>query len=251
MTTTTHPKIPMDPMRKTALVAGVLYLVTFVGSIPALPLYHNILHNPNYLLGGANDTGVLWGAIGEVICALAGIGTAVALYPVAKRHSQGAALGFVAARTLEATMIFVGVLSVLSLVTLHAAGASAANAGSLVTTGRGLVALHDWTFLLGPGIMPAVNALCIGTVMYRTGLVPRIIPKLGLIAAPILLASSMATLFGAYAQVSTWATLTALPIATWEFSFGVWMAVKGFRPVAVAQLPEAQDNTPARVPVAA
>jgi hypothetical protein len=251
MTTTTLPKIPMDPMRKTALVAGVLYLVTFVGSLPALPLYHSILNNPTYLLGGASDTGVLWGAIGEVICALAGIGTAIALYPVARRHSQTAAMGFVAARTIEATMIFVGVLSVLSLVTLHGAGVSGAQAGSLLITGRGLIAIHKWTFLLGPGVMPAINALCIGTVMYRTGLVPRILPKLGLIAAPILLASSMATLFGAYDQLSGWATLTGLPVAAWELSFGIWMAVKGFRPAALAQLTEPQTNTPERVSVPA
>jgi len=249
--TTNHAKAPMDPMRKTALVAGALYLVTFVGSIPALPLYHNILHNPNYLLGHASDTGVLWGAIGEVICALAGIGTAVALYPVARRHSQTAALGFVAARTLEATMILVGVLSVLSLVTLHGAGASGVNAGSLVTTGRGLVALHDWTFLFGPGVMPAINALCIGTVMYRTGLVPRIFPTIGLIGAPMLLAAAVAILFGAFAQVSTLSALAAFPIAAWEFSFGAWMAFKGFKPAAVAQLTVAQAMRPARVPVAA
>jgi Domain of unknown function (DUF4386) len=251
MATTTHRKVPMDPMRKLALIAGVLYLVTFAGSIPALPLYHDILNDPSYLLGGSSDTGVLWGAVLEVICALAGIGTAVALYPVAKRHSQTAAMGFVAARTLEASMIFVGVLSVLSLVTLHDAGASAAEAGSLVATGRSLVALHDWTFLLGPGIIPAVNALCIGTVMYRTGLVPRIIPKIGLIGAPILVASSVATLFGAYDQISPWATLTALPIAVWEFSFGVWMVVKGFKPSAVTSLPAATADTSAQVPVAA
>jgi Domain of unknown function (DUF4386) len=249
--TTNHAKVPMDPMRKTALVAGVLYLVTFVGSIPALPLYHNILHNPRYILGGASDTGVLWGAVGEVICALAGIGTAVALYPVAKRHSQTAALGFVTSRVIEASMIFVGVLSVLSLVTLHKAGASSADAASMVSTGRSLVALHDWTFLFGPGIMPAINALCIATVMYRTGLVPRIFPTIGLIGAPMLLAAAVAILFGAFAQVSTWSALAAFPIAAWEFSFGVWMAFKGFKPSAVAQLPVAQANTPARVPVAA
>jgi hypothetical protein len=223
----------MDPMRKTALVAGVLYLVTFVGSIPALPLYHDILNDPNYLLGGASDTGVLWGAIGEVICALAGIGTAVALYPVAKRHSETAALGFVTARVLEASMIFVGVLSVLSLVTLHDTGASAAEAGSMLNTGRSLIALHDWTFLLGPGIIPAVNALCIATVMYRTDLVPRIIPSIGLIGAPILLASGTATLFGAWDQVSGPATLFALPVAAWEFSFGVYMTFKGFKSTAL------------------
>jgi hypothetical protein len=249
--TTNHAKVPMDPMRKTALVAGVLYLVTFVGSIPALPLYHNILHNPTYLLGHASDTGVLWGAVGEVICALAGIGTAVALYPVAKRHSQTGALGFVTSRVIEASMIMVGVLSVLSLVTLHKAGASGADAVSMVSTGRSLVALHDWTFLFGPGVMPAINALCIGTVMYRTGLIPRIIPTIGLIGAPLLLASSIATLFGAWAQVSSISFFATLPIAAWEFSFGVWMTFKGFKPSAIADLPAVTTTPSARIPVAA
>jgi hypothetical protein len=249
--TTNHAKVPMDPMRKTALVAGVLYLITFVGSIPALPLYHNILHNPHYLLGGASDTGVLWGAVGEVICALAGIATAVALYPVAKRHSQTAALGFVTSRVIEASMILVGVLSVLSLVTLHKAGASGADAASMVSTGRSLVALHDWTFLFGPGLMPAINALLIGTVMYRTGLIPRIIPTIGLIGAPMLLISALATLFGAWAQVSSISFFATLPIAAWEFSFGVWMAFKGFKPSAVADLPADTTTPSVRIPVAA
>ena len=250
MATTTHPKVPMDKMRKTALVAGVLYLVTFVGSIPALPLYHDILNNPRYLLGGGSDTGVLLGGVLEVICALAGIGTAVALYPVAKRHSETAALGFVTARVLEASMIFVGVLSVLSLVTLHKSGVSGPDASAMVTTGRSLVALHDWTFLFGPGIMPAVNALCIGTVMYRTRLVPRIMPTIGLIGAPMLLASSTATLFGVYGQISPWSFFLTLPIAAWEFSFGVWMAVKGFKPAAVADLPTFTTTSSAPISVA-
>jgi hypothetical protein len=248
---TNYTKVPMDPMRKTALVAGVLYLVTFVGSIPALSLYHNILHNPHYLLGAASDTGVLCGAVGEVICALAGIGTAVVLYPVAKRHSQTAALGFVTSRVIEASLIFVGVLSVLSLVILHKAGASGADTASMVTTGRSFVALHDWSFLFGPGLMPAINALLIGTVMYRTRLIPRVIPAIGLIGAPILLISALATLFGAWAQVSGPATLFAFPIAAWEFSFGVWMAFKGFKPSAVTELPAVSTTPSARIPVEA
>ena len=232
----TTARTPMTPMRKTALIAGVAYILTFIGSIPALPLYHDIINEPNYLLGDASDTGVLWGVVGEVICALAGIVTAVALYPVAKRHSERAALGFVTSRVLEAAMIFVGILSVLSLVTLHDAGASAAESGSVLATGRGLVAIHDWTFLLGPGLMPVISALCIGTVMYRTGLVPRIIPTIGLIGAPLLLASSTASLFGAWDQVSGTAILMALPIATWELSFGIYMTVKGFKPNPVIDL---------------
>jgi len=245
--TTTTLRVPMDPMRKTALVAGILYLVTFVGSIPALALYHNILHDPHYLLGHASDTGVLWGAVGEVICALAGIGTAVALYVVAKRHSQTSALGFVTSRVIEAAMIMVGVLSVLSLVTLHKAGASGADAASMMTTGRSLVALHDWTFLFGPGLMPAINALCIATVMYRTRLIPRIIPTIGLIGAPMLILSFTATLFGAWDQVSTISFFATLPIAAWELAFGVWMTFKGFKPSAVAELPAVIAAPPARI----
>jgi len=222
----------MDPMRKRAIVAGALYLITFITSIPALALYHGVLNNPRWILGAGSDTGVLWGAFLEVICALAGIGTAVTLFPVVKRHSETAALGFVTARVVEATMIFVGVLSLLSIVTLRhgPAGASGADAASLVTTGRSLVALHDWTFLLGPGLMPAVNALCLGYVLYRSGLVPRVIPMLGLIGAPLLLASDTATLFGLFGQLSPAATVAAFPIAAWEFSLGVWLVVKGFRP---------------------
>ena len=228
--------------RKTALVAGALYLATFIGSIPALPLYHDILKDPSYILHGGSDTGVLWGALLEIICAFAGIGTAVVLYRVVKRHDPTRALGFVAARTFEAAMICVGVVSVLAIVTLHqdAAGMSGAASTGLVSTVRGLVAVHDWTFLVGPGLMPAVNALCLATVLYRTRLVPRIIPLLGLIGAPLLAASSIATLFGVWDQVSPAAALMGLPIAAWEFSLGVWLVVKGF-----TYSPAASNNRPA------
>jgi hypothetical protein len=237
MTTTIRPKVPMDTMRKAALVAGVCYLLTFLGSIPALPLYNDILNDPGYILGDASNTGVLWGAIGELLCALTGIGTAVALYPIAKRHNVTSALGFVMSRTIEAAMIFVGVVSVLSIVTLQEAGTAGADGTSMVGVGHALAAMHDWTFLLGPGLMPAINAFLIGTVMYRTGLVPRILPKIGIVGGVTLLGSSAATLFGFFDQVSGWATLFALPIATWEFSFGIYMTFKGFKPAAIAALP--------------
>lgn len=232
MTTTPTTRRGAGTDRRTALIAGALYLVTFVGSIPALPLYHDILKDHDYILHGGSDTGVLWGALLEIICALAGIGTAVVLYRVVKRHSSTRALGFVAARGFEAAMIAVGVVNVLAVVTLHqeAAGLSGEAATGLVSTARGLVAVHDWTFLVGPGLIPAVNALCLATVLYRTRLVPRIIPLLGLIGAPLLVASTIATLFGAWDQVSSSAALLAFPIAAWEFSLGVWLVVKGFTP---------------------
>src|SRR3984893_19143773 len=136
-------RAPMDPMRKTALVAGVFYLVTFV-SIPTLTIYHGVLNNHQYITHAGSSGGVLWGAFLEVVVALAGIGTAVTLFPVVKRQNEAAALGFVTARVIEGAMIFVGVLSVLSIVTLRhdLAGASAADAPSLVPNWRGLAAPH-------------------------------------------------------------------------------------------------------------
>ncbi|MFB4274588.1 DUF4386 domain-containing protein [Nonomuraea sp. MTCD27] len=221
---------PMDAMRKTALVAGALYLVTIVTSIPALVLYSPVLNDPNYIVGPGPDTGVLWGGFLEMICAFACIGTAVVLYPVVKRHNEAAALGFVAARVLEAAIIVAGIISLLAIVTLRQAATAGADPDSLVTTGNALVAIHNWTFLLGPGFIPAVNALLLGYLLYRTRLVPRVIPALGLIGAPLLLLSATAVLFGLYPQVSVLSAMSAVPIFLWEGSLGLWLVVKGFKP---------------------
>ena len=226
---------PMDRTRKAALYAGLFYIGTFVFSIPALALYDGVVNDPNFVLGAGSDQGVLWGGLIEILTALTGIGTAVALYPVIKRYGPGRAAGFVASRTLEAATIFAGVLAVLSVYTLRQDLAGATDAVALTTSAAGLVAVKDWSFLLGPGIMASVNALCFATIMYQSRLVPRWIPTLGLIGAPLLFASSTATLFGAWDQVSSAGLLMTLPIATWEFSVGVYMLVKGFR------TPEAAD----------
>jgi len=223
-------RAPTDRTRRAVLAAGVLYLITFVTSIPALPLYHHILTNHRYVLGGASDTGVLIGAMLEIFLAIAGIGTAVVLFPILRRHAEARSLGFVTTRVLESAMILVGVLSVLSIVTLHQHGSAAgADPASLLATSRSLVAVHDWTFLLGPGLMPALNALCFASILYQTRLVPRIIPTIGLIGAPLLVASALASLFGAWDQVSSVSLLMTLPIAAWELSIGVWMTFKGFK----------------------
>lgn len=230
MTTDSRTHQPMDRMRKTALVAGLLYLATFVFSIPALALYDGVVNDRSFVLGSGSDQGVLWGGLIELITGLAGIGTAVVLYPVVKRYSSSRAQGFVASRVLEASMIFVGVVSVLSIFTLRQdlAGAGT-DAATLSTTAHALVAIKDWTFLVGPGLLPAVNALCLATVLYRSRLVPRIIPTIGLIGIPLLVASFLGTLFGGFDQVSSTALVLALPIAAWELSLGVWLTVKGFK----------------------
>lgn len=230
--TTTPERTPISPMRKAALIAGVAYIATFIFSIPVeFGFWADVLAKPDFVLGAGNAGGVPIGALFEVLTALGGVVSAVALYTIAKRYSHRAALGFVTTRVLEAAIIFVGVLSILSVYTLRqdVAGTAGADAGALVTTGHALVAMHDWSFLLGPGVMPALNALLIGSVMYRSRLLPRWIPTLGLIGAPLLLVSAVATLFGAWDQVSSPSVLLTLPIGIWEFSFGAYMIVKGFK----------------------
>ena len=213
----------MSPFRKTALAAGVLYLITFV-SIPTLFLYVPV-HDPRYILGPGPDTGVLVGGILEVIVALAGIGTAVALFPVLKRQNEGVALGLVGSRVLEAATIFAGVAFLLSVVTLRQAGAGA---GALVT-GQALVALYDRTFLVGQSFMPAVDDVLLGFLLYQSRLVPRVLPLLAFIGAALLVAADIAKLFDLVGPTSLVA-LAALPIALFEFSLGVYLVVKGFKP---------------------
>ncbi|HLM89332.1 MAG TPA: DUF4386 domain-containing protein [Streptosporangiaceae bacterium] len=244
MRITAARKVPMDSMRKTALVAGVFYLITFI-SIPTLALYSSVKNHRDWILSSGGHTGVLVGGFLEVIMALACIGTAVTLYPVLRRQNDGAALGFVAARVLEAGLIFTGVISLLSLVTLRQAGATGANAAALVTTAASHVAVYNWTFLLGQTLMPGINALLLGSLLYRSRLVPRIIPLLGLIGAPILIAAVMATLFRGTVPPPSWAALAALPVAAWELSLGLWLVVKGFTPSPITAGMTAADIAPA------
>ena len=241
---------PMSSTRKTALVAGIFYLITFI-SIPTLALYGPIKNHQDWILGSGGHTAVLAGGFLEVIVALAGIGTAVTLYPVVKRQNESLALGFAAARVLEAGMIFAGVVSLLSLVTLRQdlGAAAGANTAALVTTAASHAAVYNWTFLLGQSLMPGINALLLGTLMYKSRLVPRIIPVIGLIGAPFLICTVIATLLGGFKLGSP--ELAALPVAAWELSLGVWLVVKGFRPSPITAAMDAASTPPAYQDVAA
>ncbi|HEU4681649.1 MAG TPA: DUF4386 domain-containing protein [Gemmatimonadales bacterium] len=230
----------MDSLRKTALTAGVIYLITFI-SIPTIALYGPVRNDPNYIVGPGPDTPVIFGGVLEIIVALACIGTAVVLYPVVKRQNEAVAMGFIGARVLEAAAIFAGVVSILSVVTLRQAGAGP----DALVTGQALVALHNWTTLLGQGFLPAVNALLLGCLLYRSRLVPRIIPLVGLLGAPLLVVSDIATLFGLKEPVSALSALAALPMAVWEFSLGVYLIVKGFKPSPITARMVAADTRPA------
>ena len=236
----------ITPLRKTALAAGICYLITFI-SIPTLFLYGDLKTDPGFVTSAGSSTGVVLGALLEVIVALAGIGTAVALFPVVRRQNEGMALGFVAVRTVEAAMIFTGVMSLLSLVHLRA-GAGQADASALVTTGAALVANYNGTFLLGQTLMPCMSAVLLGTLLYRSGLVPRALPLLGLIGAPLLLASTIAVFFGVIEPISPVSAIATLPVALWEFSLGLWLTFKGFRPSAITAEPVAPGAAQPVVP---
>jgi Domain of unknown function (DUF4386) len=243
----------MHPMRKIALAGGIIYLITFAASLPQLKLFANIIDDPTgYITSPGSNTALHWGLLLEIITAAAGVGTAVVLYPITRRVSRTAAIGFVTSRVVEATMILVGVLSLLTVVTLqhHFAGATGAQAQALGVTGESLVGMRQWTFLLGPGVMAGVNDLFLGYILYRSGLVPRIIPIIGLLGAPIILMSDAVTMFGGWAQVSTPALVCGLPVAVFEFSVGVWLTFKGFRRTALASLDAPSAPTRDALPVA-
>jgi hypothetical protein len=218
-----------------ARVTGVLFLITYITSIPAFfVFYAPVLHDPGYITGAGPDTSVLLGAFLEVLLIIANIGTALALFPILKRHNEVLALGYVTARLVESGFIAVGILSLVTVVTLrqHAAGADAA---TLTLVGQALVAIHDWTFLLGPGFIVGVgNGLMLGYLMYRSGLVPRPMAVLGLIAGLLLCASGTAVLFGVVKQGGVEQSIASIPEFLWELSLGIYLTVKGFRRSAAA-----------------
>ena len=219
----------MDPDRTRTLAAGLFYIGTFLFSIPAaFGLYGGAIDDPNWVLGVGSDSGVRWGGLFEVLTGLTGIGTAVAVYPILKRYGPARAAGFVGSRVLEAAVITVGVFAILAVYTMRQ-DLAGTDPTVLTTTAGAFVAVRDWSFLFGPGVMATVNALCFATVLRQTDLVPRWIPTLGVIGAPLLLTSTLTTYFGGWEQLSAPAMLMVLPIATWELSVGIYMAVKGFR----------------------
>jgi hypothetical protein len=217
------------PPRKLARIAGVLFIVTFITSIPALLLYGPVLNDPQYVVGSGADGQIFLGAFLELLLIVANVGTALALFPVLKRRSEGLALGYVTARLVECGFIAVGILSVLSVVSLRQ-DAAGADTGALVAIGQSLVAIHGWTFLLGPGFVVGIgNGMLLGYLMYRSGLVPRRMALLGLVGGPLVCASGVAVLFGVIEPGSVAQFLATVPEILWEASLGVYLTAKGFK----------------------
>lgn len=230
----THRQTPTRVGRKLAIAAGACYLITHVTSVGALILYTPMLNNVNYIVGPGPDTRVLVGAFFEVLLAFAIVGTAVTLFPIVRRQNGAVAMGYVGLRTLEAAIIAVGVVSLLAVVTLRQAGIAGADPTALVTVGNALVAVHNWTFLVGPSFTSGVNTVLMAYLMYRSRLVPRFIPMLGLIGGPLVFASATAVLFGLVGQYSMWPAITSIPEFAWELTLAVYLIFRGFDSSAIA-----------------
>lgn len=238
----------MTSIRRTAIVAGVFFLLTEVTAIAGVLLYGSVLGTPDFIVSTtADDTGVRAGAFLEVLLAIAVVGTAVTLYPIVKRQNEGMALGHVAGRLIEATIIAVGAISLLAVMTMrdHVAGTTGAESAAAVTVGQSLVAIHDWTFVFGPKLALGVNTVLLAYLMYRSRLVPRAIAVLGLVGGSLIFASGTAVLFGLYEDLSIPGVAAAAPVLAWELSVATWMIVKGFKPSPITADLTATSRQPA------
>ena len=224
--------------QRAARIFGGLFLLTFVTSIAGVLLYGPVLDEKDYILNGGADGRIALGALCEIGLVITNIGTAVVLFPIARRYHETLALSWVASRIVESTIIAIGAISLLSIVTLHQE--SSGDAGALLVQGESLVAVHDWTFLFGPGFCVGVgNGIILGALMFKTGLLPRRLALLGLIGGPLLILSFLLTLFDVYDNGSAFSGLLALPEIAWEASLGIYAAWKGFRtdsPIARPQM---------------
>jgi hypothetical protein len=220
----------MDDDQRKARIFGVLFVITFVTSIPALLLFQPVLDDPaGYIAGAGHDNRIFFGALLELLLIVANIGTAVVLFPIARRQNEGLALGYVTARLVESTFILVGIVAVIAVVTLRQEDAGAAE-GSIAYT---LAAIKDWTFNLGPGwVVGWGNGLILGYLMYRSGLVPRQMAVLGLVGGPLIIVSGTLVMFGVDHPGGTLQAVATIPEFLWELSLGIYAAVWGFRRAA-------------------
>ena len=249
MATTQHTRTvdrqpAADPMRRAATIVGWLFVVTYVTSIAAKIWFYPPLFDGNYVTGPGQDTRVLWGAFFEAILIIANIGSATALYTVVKHRYPNLGLSFIAARVMESVFIGVGVLAVLTVVTLRQGYAAADDeaAAGLAAVGDAFLAMQQWTFNLGPQFVVGVGNGCIlGWMMFRTGLVPRRLAMLGLIGGPLIIASGSAAVLHLIEPGGAIQNLAAAPEFFWELGLGVYLIAKGFTTPA-----EDGDRTPSQ-----
>ena len=227
-------RFPTRGEQRTARIMGAWFLGTFVFSIPAFWFYNPLLNHADYVLGTGQDTRVAVGALFEICLAICGIATAVVIYPIVKKVDASTALGYVAARTVESILILVGVLSLMSIVALrHDAATGAAHTG-LIDPARALLALHSQVSLLAPQFCAGLgNGILLGSLMWRSRLLPRPMVMFGLVGGPLALLAGTGVLLGLWSIHAGLPVAMTVPEMIWELSLSVWLLVRGFRPSAV------------------
>jgi hypothetical protein len=224
---TDNGALTLDRSRFLGRWVGILFLITYATSIPALLLFGPVLHDAQYVTGAGVDTQIRFAALLEFILMVANIGSAIALYPLMRRRFPVGAIGFIAARVMESVFIGVGILSVLSVLSLRDAGSVSV---ALPAVAEALVAIKDWSFQFGPGfVVPIGNGMLLSWMMYRTGMLPRRLAMLGLVAGPALLAGSTAVLFGVLETGDALYAMAVVPEFVWELALGVYLTVTGGR----------------------
>lgn len=226
----------MVSITKTPKVTGTLFILAAVSSVLGLLCYGPILNHANYLTNGSEHAGqIILGALMELILVASAVGTAVTMYPFLKKYNESIALGHVCFRLLEAVVITVGIVGMLSLVTLSRQYVSAGtpDPASYEAAGTLFLAVHDWTFMLGPNFLLGINTMLYSYIFYKSGLVPRFIPILGMTGAVLVFSASLFEMFGVFSQLSVWGGLLSLPVAANEMILAVWLIVKGFNKAAL------------------
>jgi hypothetical protein len=240
---TTLKGMNMESVDSAARWTGILYIITFLASIPALLLFGPVLNDADYIVSAGSDNRIFLGAFLEILVIVANIGTALAPYAIFKRYSERMAISYVAARIMECVFIAVGILAVLSVVTLRQdfVGATGADSTALVAIGKALVAVKDWTFLFGPGFCGIGNGMMLGYMMYRSRLMPRRLTYVGLVGGPLMVTAGIAVLFGLFDQGGAVQFILTIPEIIWEASIGLWLTIKGASALRAAS-GEAQDT---------
>lgn len=230
---------PLSPRQaqRLARLTGLFFLITYAASIPPVfSFYAPALSDPAFILGGGFDAGISWGALFEMVLIAANVGTALAMLPILKRQSEVLAQGFLAARLMESAFIAVGIVALLALNTLRASP-SGADEVTRMAIGQALVATHDWTFRLGPGVVVGVgNGLILGFLLWKARLVPRGLSVLGLVGGPALLAAGVAVIFGVIDFASAPQVIATVPEFFWELGLGLWLMIRGVDPEALERL---------------
>ena len=226
----------MNANRDIAIMVGVLYIVAAITAILGFALYQPILNDPEYIIkGSANETQVVWGAFNELILAFSVIGISVMMYPIINKENESLAIGYVCFRLLEAILIIIGIIGLLSITTLSQEFGTAVtpNVSSYITAGKLLVTLHNWTFLLGPNLALGPSTLMMSYFLYDSKLVPRVISILGLAGGFLILVCALLVMYGVFLQVSAWGAILAIPVFAYEMSLAVRLIVKGFNSTVV------------------